>query len=85
MGSPARSQELAGPISHGAARPVQSVELSAAQLFVYADHARDAGDFVTAEHAYRALASNPDLELRSEARFRLGMMLADQLRKYREA
>jgi hypothetical protein len=59
--------------------------MSAAELFAFADRARDSGDFATAETAYRALADNPALELRSEARFRLAMMLADRMGKYREA
>jgi len=50
-----------------------------------ADRARDAGDFAVAETAYRALAENPDIELRTEARFRLGLMLADRMGKPREA
>jgi len=58
---------------------------SAPQLFAYADAARDAGDFRTAEAAYRALTSNRDPQLRAEARFRLGMMLADQRHEYRAA
>lgn len=62
-----------------------SVELTAAQLFGYADAARDRGDFSLAEQAYRALATGPDAQLRSEARFRLALMLADRQRKYREA
>ena len=56
-----------------------------AQFFAYADAARDAGDFATAEAAYRALSSNPNPQLRAEARFRLGMMLADQRHDYRAA
>jgi hypothetical protein len=63
----------------------RSVIMSAAELFAFADKARDRGDFATAEAAYRALAANPDPDLRSEARFRLGMMLADGMKKYREA
>jgi hypothetical protein len=63
----------------------QTVTLTPAQLFLYADGARDAGDFAAAEAAYRALAANPDIELRTEARFRLAMMLADKQQKYREA
>ncbi|MBA4087414.1 MAG: hypothetical protein C0491_06390 [Novosphingobium sp.] len=63
----------------------QSLQLTAAQLFQLADSARDAGDYVTAETAYRALADNPDIELRSEARFRLAMMLADQMKRTRDA
>jgi hypothetical protein len=61
------------------------VTLSAGELFVFADNARDAGDFATAESAYRALASNPEMEIRTEARFRLAMMLADRMGKFREA
>src|SRR5690606_28048218 len=56
-----------------------------AELFTFADAARDAGDFATAETAYRALAGNPDIELRSEARFRLALMLAHRMGKVREA
>lgn len=59
--------------------------LSAAELFRFADRQRDAGHFAIAEAAYRALTSNPDIELRTEARFRLAMMLADLEHKPREA
>ncbi|MDE2597131.1 MAG: DUF560 domain-containing protein [Sphingomonadales bacterium] len=62
-----------------------ALSLSAADLFLFADRARDAGDLATAETAYRALSTNPDIELRTEARFRLAMMLADRQHKYREA
>lgn len=61
------------------------VTLSAAKLFKWADEARARSDFATAETVYRALAKNPDLELRTEARFRLGMMLADELKRYSDA
>nr|WP_168606061.1 surface lipoprotein assembly modifier [Novosphingobium sp. SG707] len=54
------------------------------QLFAFADSARDRGDFATAEAAYRALAADPNLQLRSEARFRLALMLANQLHKLRD-
>jgi tetratricopeptide (TPR) repeat protein len=64
--------------------PSATVQLTPAQLFTFADAARDAGDFATAEQAYRALATNPDIELRSEARFRLALMLADRQGKPRE-
>lgn len=55
-----------------------ALELTPAQLFEFASNARDAGDFKTAETAYRALAGHPDVELRSEARFRLALMLDGQ-------
>ncbi len=64
--------------------PVRVV-LTPAELFEFADAARDRGDYVTAETAYRALTTNPQLEIRSEARFRLGMMLADRLHRYGDA
>ncbi|WP_242526204.1 surface lipoprotein assembly modifier [Novosphingobium sp. KA1] len=58
---------------------------SAAQVFALADEARARGDFATAEAAYRALTQDPDLEIRTEARFRLAMMLGDQQRRYGDA
>jgi tetratricopeptide (TPR) repeat protein len=67
------------------ARPAETVTLSPAQLFDFADAARDAGDFATAESAYRALAANPDLDIRTEARFRHALMLSDRQQRYRDA
>lgn len=66
----------------GSAKPLQ---LTAGELFQFADAARDAADFATAESAYRALATNPDIELRTEARFRLALMLADRMGRPRDA
>ncbi|OCC22848.1 hypothetical protein MB02_15545 [Croceicoccus estronivorus] len=60
-------------------------ELNAAEMFAFADAARDRGDYDTARAAYRALTLDPAIDLRTEARFRLGMMLADKQGKYREA
>lgn len=62
-----------------------SVSLTPVELFTFADRAIAAGDFATAETAYRALSTNPDVELRTEARFRLAMMLADRLNRHRDA
>ncbi|HEX7710485.1 MAG TPA: porin family protein [Sphingomonadaceae bacterium] len=59
--------------------------MSAAQLFAYADAARDRADYATAEAAYRALTNDPDLELRTEARFRLAEMYTNRLGKHRDA
>ncbi len=75
---------LAAPPAYADEAPAK-LTLSPAQLFTFADSARDRGDFATADAAYRALASNPDLQLRTEARFRLALMLADQQHKYRDA
>lgn len=61
------------------------IVLTPAELFAFADAARENGDFETAEAAYRALSQNPDVELRTEARFRLALMFADQLERYEDA
>jgi len=58
--------------------------LSAAQLFDIADQARLAGRPADAEAIYRALSRDPALEIRSEARFRLGMMFGE-LTRYSDA
>jgi hypothetical protein len=80
---------LAAPAPAPAARAAEaapaSVTPSPAQLFACADRARDAGDFAAAEAAYRALSGNPEIEIRTEARFRLGMMLADRMGQPRAA
>jgi hypothetical protein len=62
----------------------QQTGLSPTKLFGLADEARAAGRIADAEVIYRALTKDPDIEIRSEARFRLGMMLADQ-KRYRDA
>lgn len=59
--------------------------LSAGQIFDVAESARQARDFETAQAAYRALFADADPELRIEARFRLGLMLADDLQRYSDA
>ncbi|RIV92726.1 DUF560 domain-containing protein [Aurantiacibacter xanthus] len=60
-------------------------QLTPAQLFAFAGEASDAGDYTAAETAYRALATNPDIELRTEARFRLALMLADKQGRFEAA
>lgn len=62
-----------------------TISLSAPQLFELADQARDRGDYTMAETAYRALAGNPDIDVRNEARFRLALMLADREHKLKDA
>lgn len=61
------------------------VQMSAAELFGFADRALASGDLQTAEAAYRALMQDPDVELRSEARFRLARLLADRMDRKRDA
>jgi outer membrane protein len=75
---------LAQDITAGGGQ-AQPVNMSATELFALADAARDASDYETAETAYRALAKDPDQELRTEARFRLAVMLADKQGKHRDA
>ena len=67
------------------AEPTQTASLTPAQLFEFAERAKARADFVTAQTAYRALATNPDIEIRTEARFRLALMLADQLHRPADA
>ena len=62
-----------------------SATLTPAQLFDFADQARDAGDLASAEAAYRALATNPQMDIRNEARFRLAQMLSDRRQDHRGA
>lgn len=65
--------------------PAAAAHLSAAQVFAFAEAARERRDFDTAKAAYQALSQDPDSEIRTEARFRLGMMLADDLKQYAQA
>nr|WP_314445399.1 surface lipoprotein assembly modifier [uncultured Sphingomonas sp.] len=60
---------------------VQAVELTPVQLFEVAARLEATGQEAEAEAAYRALAGNPDIELRTEARFRLANLLVKQERK----
>jgi tetratricopeptide (TPR) repeat protein len=58
--------------------------LSAVDLFGMADRARAEGQIDGAATLYDALAKDPDAQVRAEARFRKGMMLADA-KRWREA
>ena len=58
----------------------EAVSLTPAQMFAMADTARQRNDVGTAEAIYRALAANPSVEIRNEARFRLARMLEDERR-----
>jgi tetratricopeptide (TPR) repeat protein len=80
----AQAGQTDAPATPAAPPPVLSSDgrsltnLSAAQLFDIADQARAAGRDPDAEAIYKALAQDPTVTVRSEARFRLGMMYADQ-------
>lgn len=83
--APDATSPAPAPAPAPAAVQQQSVEMTAAELFQYADAARDRGDYPTAEAAYKALAEDPDLDLRTEARFRLALMYMDKMKRPRDA
>lgn len=68
----------AAPASGAAAADGRQVAqgLSAADVFRLADQARATGRIADAEQFYDALANDPDPDIRAEARFRKGQMLA---------
>jgi tetratricopeptide (TPR) repeat protein len=73
------------PCVFGPATAQQVVKgLSAIDLFAAADRARTAGRNDEALALYDALTRDPDAEIRAEARFRKGMLLAE-LKRYAEA
>lgn len=82
----AQAEQSEAPATPATAPPVLSSDgrsltnLTAAQLFDIADQARAAGRDPDAEAIYKALAQDPAVTVRSEARFRLGMMYADRKR-----
>ncbi len=76
-------QPALGQTTTGSGEPAK-IAVSADQLLILADRARRAGDLATAETAYSALFADPSIEVRSEGRFRLAMMLIG-LRRLAEA
>ncbi|MBU0554474.1 MAG: DUF560 domain-containing protein [Alphaproteobacteria bacterium] len=90
LNAPLLAQDVQGADLQPGAEPSLSDDstsisgLNAAQLFDLADQARVAGRWGDAEAIYTALARDPDLQIRSEARFRLGMML-DELGRQADA
>lgn len=58
-----------------------NIRMTAADLLNLAEQARAQRDFDKAETIYRAVAQDRDLNTRSEARFRLGMMLANERKR----
>lgn len=61
------------------------VQLTPFQLFALAQDAAEQKDYAFAEKCLRALSSNPDIEIRSEARFRLAMQFAYKEHRLRDA
>ncbi|WP_126174419.1 surface lipoprotein assembly modifier [Altericroceibacterium xinjiangense] len=64
--------------------PVRSRELSAIEVFAVAERAQSAGQNEEAIRLYDALTQDRNADVRAEARFRKGMLLA-ALTRYREA
>jgi hypothetical protein len=62
----------------------RSLSLSPSRMFQLAEAARRRGDLKLARLVYGALSANPNLEIRSEARFRLGLIFESE-RRYRDA
>lgn len=77
--------QVAPDIADPSVASISQTNISAAQLFAMADRLREQSDFSGAEAAYRALTQDNDVEIRTEARFRLGLMLADNLKRYSDA
>ncbi|MBN8829746.1 MAG: DUF560 domain-containing protein [Sphingomonadales bacterium] len=80
LSSPALAQGEGGAAPRVSSDGTALTGLSAAQLFDIADQARVAGRIEDAEAIYLALSRDPQIEIRSEARFRLGLLLAGQKR-----
>jgi hypothetical protein len=72
------------PLAASAQTTSRTARVSADQLFQLAEAAERSGDVTTAERAYRALTDDPDIEKRTEARFRLALLLADRLGRVRD-
>lgn len=75
---------LASPMTAMAQAPQVASGLSAVQVFDVAARAEAAGAASDAETLYQALARDPDVDVRSEARFRLARLLTQQ-KRYSEA
>ena len=85
LAAPAADAQEVGEAQTAGAAPEEGVQMTSSELFHYADKARDAGDFETAENAYRALMQDVNPEYRIEARYRLASMFAKRQGKLREA
>lgn len=69
----------------GSGKSTARMALTPLQLFDLAEQAGERGNNALAEKLLRALSSNPDIETRSEARFRLAMLLAQRGHRLRDA
>jgi tetratricopeptide (TPR) repeat protein len=67
---------FAAALTNAPANEARTLRLNAGQVLAVAEQAAKQGDLATAENAYQALAHDPDPEVRAEAMFRHGLMLA---------
>jgi tetratricopeptide (TPR) repeat protein len=77
--SPAGAATVIPPVA-ARARPPHTVRLTAAEMFRLAEIARARGDLKTVGTIYAALESNPDSDVRAEARFRHAKQYIEQNR-----
>ncbi|WP_340315382.1 surface lipoprotein assembly modifier [Rhizorhabdus argentea] len=80
-----RAATLPADSLKGSGKSTAHLALTPLQLFDLAEQAGERGNHALAEKLLRALASNPDIETRSEARFRLAMLLAQKEHRLRDA
>ncbi|WJS99119.1 porin family protein [Novosphingobium humi] len=74
-----------GVYAQSPSSPTAQITLTPIELFDLAQQAARNGDLVLAEKALRALSGNSDVEIRSEARFRLAMLYIERLHRPRDA
>jgi hypothetical protein len=63
----------------------KGIQLTPVQLFDLAEQAAQQGNDALADKLLRALTTNPDVDIRCEARFRLAMILAEKQHRLRDA
>ncbi|MCL6698005.1 surface lipoprotein assembly modifier [Sphingomonas sp. NSE70-1] len=71
----ASGEQLILPKQYSQAPPRQNIQLNSGQMLALAAQAQERGDIATAQAAYRALAEDPNPEVRIEAMFRHGKLM----------
>ena len=75
--------QFVNPVENSSSDRQFHVKMDSKELFELAEAARTAGRIEDANTILSALARDPDLEIRAEARFRLGVSLASE-KKFRK-
>lgn len=76
--------QFVNPVENSSSDRQFHVKMNSKELFELAEAARTAGRIEDANTILSALARDPDLEIRAEARFRLGVSLASE-KKFKQA